>query len=58
METPSSSLDDFEKRLHTSLQGSRQTVLLFVYYLAILTTLLLIYGRGDFTTAPFVYQGF
>ena len=38
--------------------GSRQTALLFVYYLAILVSLLLIYGRGDFTTAPFVYQGF
>lgn len=31
---------------------------LFVYYLGITIALLLIYGRGDFTTAPFVYQGF
>ena len=51
-------LDDLEKRLATPLRGSRQTVLLFLYYLAILVSLLLIYGRGDFTTAPFVYQGF
>ena len=31
---------------------------LFFYYLGIILALLLIYGRGDFTTAPFVYQGF
>ena len=31
---------------------------LFLYYLGIILALLLIYGRGDFTTAPFVYQGF
>ena len=31
---------------------------LFFYYLGIIIALLLIYGRGDFTTAPFVYQGF
>ena len=31
---------------------------LFLYYLGIIIALLLIYGRGDFTTAPFVYQGF
>ncbi len=30
----------------------------FLYYLAIIVALLLIYGRGDFVTAPFVYQGF
>jgi hypothetical protein len=35
----------------------RATVL-FLYYLGIIIALLLIYGRGDFTTAPFVYQGF
>lgn len=33
-------------------------VLLAVYYLAILIGLLLLYGRGDFSTPPFVYQGF
>ena len=33
-------------------------VALFFYYLGIILALLLIYGRGDFTTAPFVYQGF
>ncbi len=31
---------------------------LFVYYLGIIVALLLMYGRGDFKTAPFVYQSF
>jgi hypothetical protein len=31
---------------------------LLLYYLAILLGLLLIYGRGDFTTPHFIYQGF
>ena len=35
-----------------------QAALCFLYYLAIIVALLLIYGRGDFVTAPFVYQGF
>ena len=35
-----------------------RTVVCFFYYLAIIVALLLIYGRGDFVTAPFVYQGF
>ena len=29
-----------------------------IYYLAILLGLLLIYGKGDFSTPPFIYQGF
>lgn len=29
-----------------------------IYYVAILLGLLLIYGRGDFSTPPFIYQGF
>ena len=33
-------------------------VALTVYYLAILLGLVLLYGRGDFSTPPFVYQGF
>jgi hypothetical protein len=28
------------------------------YYLAILLGLLLLYGRGDFSTPGFIYQGF
>ena len=35
-----------------------RAVICFFYYLAIIVALLLIYGRGDFVTAPFVYQGF
>ncbi len=36
----------------------QRATLCFLYYLAIIIALLLIYGRGDFVTAPFVYQGF
>ena len=35
----------------------RQALLVF-YYLAIIATLIYLYGRGDFSTPPFVYQGF
>ncbi len=33
-------------------------VLLTLYYLAIILGLIVLYGRGDFSTPPFVYQGF
>jgi len=36
---------------------TRLAVLTF-YYLAIIAALILIYGRGDFATPPFVYQDF
>ncbi len=29
-----------------------------LYYLAIVLALILMYGRGDFSTPPFVYQEF
>jgi len=32
--------------------------LLVVYYLAVILALIAMYGRGDFRTPPFVYQGF
>ena len=35
-----------------------RVVLLTFYYLAIIAALILLYGRGDFSTPPFVYQGF
>ena len=35
-----------------------RSVALFIYYLGILIALLFLYGRGEFKTAPFVYQGF
>jgi hypothetical protein len=31
---------------------------LVLYYLAIIAGLLVLYGRGDFSTPAFVYQGF
>ena len=40
------------------LLGWKRLVALFFYYLAVIIALMLIYGRGDFTTAPFIYQGF
>ena len=33
-------------------------IVLTVYYLAILVGLIALYGRGDFSTPPFVYQNF
>jgi len=33
-------------------------VALFLYYAAIVFALILMYGRGDFSTPPFVYQEF
>ena len=33
-------------------------VLLILYYLAVILILIAMYGRGDFRTPPFVYQGF
>ena len=35
-----------------------QLTVCFLYYMVIIVALLLLYGRGDFVTAPFVYQGF
>ena len=35
----------------------RQT-LLVLYYTGIIAGLIYLYGRGDFSTPPFVYQGF
>jgi D-Ala-teichoic acid biosynthesis protein len=35
-----------------------QIAALTCYYLAIIAALILLYGRGDFSTPPFVYQGF
>lgn len=33
-------------------------VLLILYYFAVIAALIAMYGRGDFSTPPFVYQGF
>jgi hypothetical protein len=31
---------------------------LILYYLAVIGGLIVMYSRGDFSTPPFVYQGF
>ena len=33
-------------------------VFLVLYYLAIIAGLILMYGKGDFSTPSFIYQGF
>ena len=33
-------------------------VALTIYYLGILVGLIALYGRGDFSTPPFIYQNF
>ena len=33
-------------------------VLLILYYTAIVIALIVMYGRGDFSTPPFLYQAF
>jgi hypothetical protein len=33
-------------------------IFLTLYYLAIIVGLIILYGNGDFSTPPFVYQGF
>jgi hypothetical protein len=35
-----------------------RVALLTLYYLAIIGGLVVLYGRGNFSTPPFVYQGF
>lgn len=35
-----------------------RVVALALYYLGIIAALVVLYGRGDFSTPPFVYQGF
>ena len=44
----------------TMLRASPQArvAALALYYVAVLAGLILIYGRGDFSTPSFVYQGF
>ena len=48
------------KTVHAWLEAHQRTrtALLALYYLAIISGLLAIYGRGDFSTPPFVYQEF
>lgn len=48
------------KALHAWLEAHARTrtALLTLYYLAIIAALVAIYGRGEFSTPPFVYQEF
>ena len=48
------------KRLQEWLEARPRlrVALLTAYYLGIILTLLAMYGRGDFSTPPFVYQEF
>ncbi len=39
-------------------QSRLDRVLLVLYYFAIVATLIVMYGRGDFSTPSFIYQGF
>ncbi len=41
-----------------SANARLRVILLFLYYLAIILGLVLLYGRGNFSTPPFIYQGF
>ena len=47
-------------RFVARVAGNRRVrfVSLTVYYVGILIGLILMYGRGDFSTPSFVYQGF
>ena len=48
------------KRIRTWLEAHPRAriILVTLYYLAIIAGLVALYGRGDFSTPPFVYQGF
>jgi hypothetical protein len=35
-----------------------QLIATTLYYLGVIAGLIVLYGRGDFSTPPFVYQGF
>jgi hypothetical protein len=39
-------------------ESRQDRVLLVLYYLAVVVALILMYGRGDFSTSSFVYQAF
>ena len=45
-------------RLWAEAHPRTRFALLTMYYLAIIAALILLYGRGDFSTPPFVYQEF
>ena len=57
------SLVDRSNKYHVMLsnwfvQPRVRFVTLTIYYLAILVALVALYGQGDFSTPPFIYQSF
>ena len=49
----------YRERLKERLARPRpRFVALTIYYLLILVGLMLLYGKGDFSTPPFIYQNF
>jgi hypothetical protein len=49
----------FHELVRDRFAGSRvRFVILTIYYLGILVTLVALYGQGDFSTPPFIYQNF
>ena len=55
---PASHIRALETLARLWAMPSVRATALFLYYLGVIIALLIIYGLGDFTTAPFVYQGF
>jgi hypothetical protein len=52
---------DHKDHLHWSDRFAQPWVrlaILTIYYLGILVALIALYGQGDFSTPPFVYQNF
>ena len=49
-------LTTFFTTIYTNPWG--HVIILTIYYLAIIAGLVVLYGKGDFSTPDFVYQGF
>ena len=53
------SIRDLIRSITTSFRSPLgRIILLAAYYLLILAALVLLYGKGDFSSGGFVYQGF
>jgi hypothetical protein len=55
--TPRRIIADIQRRLNAELDRGHpglRRMLLILYYLAIIAGLIVMYGRGDFSTPPFV----
>lgn len=52
---------ELETKAQSSQLGNKRWLrflMLFLFYLAILLGLIVLYGKGDFATPAFIYQGF